>query len=185
MKQFAPKTYSLEKRFFTVTILLKGLRSISFHREWKNLWYTLVCMSLLWTSREEKTKPWISCKSNPNTDFLKFSNICEYSLSFVLILSKIKWINRRTFIFLQTFFFFNEHHLVECFSITKRKIDVISLKNLKITEEGTFGYQLNFSTINTRFSPKNTSETSYGHVFSIKGLWYFKLWLCNKIFQFS
>ena len=53
-KQVVPITYTLEKRFFAVAILLKVFESFLF-RQSKNL-YILVCMSLLWTSGEETTK---------------------------------------------------------------------------------------------------------------------------------
>ena len=52
-KQVVPITYTLEKRFYAVAILLKVFESFLF-RQSKNL-YILVCMSLLWTSREETT----------------------------------------------------------------------------------------------------------------------------------
>ena len=57
LKQIISITYTLEKRFFAVAILLKVFESFLF-RQLTNLWYNLVCISLLWTSSKEKSQ-WI------------------------------------------------------------------------------------------------------------------------------
>ena len=54
-KQVVPITYTLEKMVFTADIF-KDLRVVSFQTKLKNMWYTLVCLSLPCISRGKKTK---------------------------------------------------------------------------------------------------------------------------------
>ena len=54
--QVAAITYTLEKGLSAFAILLKVCESFLLRKSKKNLWSTLVCMRLLWTFGEEKSK---------------------------------------------------------------------------------------------------------------------------------
>ena len=58
-RQVVPLTYTLEERFFAVSILFKVCDESFLSRQNKkdcDILWTLICMTLLWTCREDKSK---------------------------------------------------------------------------------------------------------------------------------